>query len=116
MSTLFRTWDQSCVHSGKLIIILRLYVVTTGQGLPLTEEEQAQQNATTSLTVPGKVIHLSAILNKSKFRNKGDKEGAVAGLQLLEKAGLGELESMNTKRGAALVSVSITAMVKCDCI
>ena len=74
--------------------------------IPLTEEEQAQQNATTSLTVPGKVIHLSALLNKRKFRNK-EKEGAVAGLQLLEKTGLGKLESMNPKQGAALVSVSI---------
>ena len=77
------------------------------QGLPLTEEEQAQQNTTTSLTVPGRVIHLSALLNKRKFRNK--KEAAVAGLQLLEKVGLGKLESMNPnpKRGAALVNVSI---------
>ena len=82
----------------------------------MTEEDQAQQNATICLTVPGKVIHLSALLNKRMFRKRGDKDGAVAGLQLLEKAGLGTLNSLNPKRGATVVSASILYCVHADII
>lgn len=52
------------------------------------------------MTIPGRVLHLSALLNKKKFRKKGDKDGAVAGFRLLEKANLGKVEALNPKRGS----------------
>ena len=76
-----------------------------GAGIPATADEQAQENATICLTVPEKTVHLSALLNKRLFRNKGDKDGGVAGLRVLEKENLGKMESINPKRGSTVVGI-----------
>ena len=61
-------------------------------------------NASLSLAIPGKTLHLTALLTIRKFRNKGDKEGALAGFRLLEKVKLGKVEATNPKRGTSVVS------------
>lgn len=86
---------------------LKVNNITIGAGIPATDDEQAQGNATLSLVIPGKVLYLSALLNKRKFRKKGDKDGALAGLRVLEKANLGKVESTNPKRGTSAVSILI---------
>ena len=56
-------------------------------------------NATYCLTLPGKQLVLSILLQAKKFRARGNKEGAVAALKELERAGLGELEVNDMQRG-----------------
>ena len=55
------------------------------------------------LLLPGKQLHLSALLAAKKFRGRGNKEAAVAALQELEEAGLGKVEVEESRRGTAAV-------------
>ena len=50
--------------------------------------------------LPGKV---NALLHMRKFRDKGNKVGAVRSFQLLESEGLGHLISTQLQRGANMV-------------
>ena len=78
--------------------------------LPLSEDTtEAHRNAAFSLLLPGKVLHLNALLHMRKFRDKGNKAGAVRGLQLLESEGLGNLISTRLQRGANMVCSSLNA-------
>ena len=43
------------------------------------------------LLLPGKSLHVSALLAAKKFRTRGNKEGAIAAFNELEKVGLGKL-------------------------
>lgn len=53
--------------------------------------------------LPGKVLNLSALLTAKKFHGKGNKEGAVSAFQEMEKAGLGTLNTEDSRRGASAV-------------
>ena len=44
------------------------------------------------LTLPGKQLDLSVLLKEKKFRNKGNKEGALRAMRILEEDGLGRLD------------------------
>ena len=46
------------------------------------------------LLLPGKTLHISALLTAKIFRDKGNKEEAVRAIRLLESAGLGEVEEI----------------------
>ena len=48
----------------------------------------------TVLLLPGKTLHISALLTAKTFRDKGNKEGAVRAINLFESAGLGEVEEI----------------------
>ena len=50
---------------------------------------EAHRNAAFSLLLPGRILHLNALLQMRKFRDKGNKAGAVRGFQLLESDNLG---------------------------
>ena len=63
------------------------------------------------LLLPGKVLNLSALLQAKKFRGKGNKEGAVAALEELHKAGLGKLISADSRRGASSVSIQFNLTI-----
>ena len=55
-------------------------------------ESLAHSNAACSLLLPGKVLHFNA-LNSSgqrKFRERGNKQGAKQGWELLQQAGSGD--------------------------
>ena len=56
------------------------------------------------LTIPGKVLHIGTLLSKKFFRNKGNKDGAVKEIKMLEKAGLGTVYEDNPLSGTTLVS------------
>lgn len=62
------------------------------------------------LLLPGKVLNLSALLQAKKFRGKGNKEGAVAAMEELHKAGLGKLISADSRRGASSVSIILISL------
>ena len=64
---------------------------------------QAHRNAGFSLLLPGRILHLNALLAMKKFRDKGNKDGAVRGLQLLEDSGIGRLISRRPPRGTNMV-------------
>ena len=44
------------------------------------------------LTLPGKQLDLSVLLKEKKFRHKGNKEGALRAMRILEEDGLGRLD------------------------
>ena len=91
-----------------------MYVMTTNLHNPLLESVQAlvpeetseaHRNAAFSLLLPGKVLHLNALLQMRKFRDRGNKAGAVRGFEVLEKQGLGVIISTRLQRGANMVSM-----------
>ena len=65
-----------------------------------------------SLLLPGPLLHLNALLAMRKFRDRGNKAGAVRGFELLEESGLGEVITTKPPRGASLVR----AYMYCTCI
>ena len=73
--------------------------------------QQDQSVAAYCLLLPGKTLHLSALLAAKRFRDKGNKEGAVRALKLLEEAGLGTLVESKPSRGASVVCL-ITFIIK----
>ena len=58
-------------------------IVTTESGT------QDRSVAAYCLLLPGKQLHISALLAAKHFRDKGNKEGAVRAIKHLEEAGLG---------------------------
>lgn len=69
------------------------------------ETSEAHRNAAFSLLLPGKMLHLNALLVMRKFRDRGNKAGAVRGFELLERQGLGVLISTKLQRGANMVKL-----------
>jgi len=59
--------------------------------------------ATYCLLLPGKVLHISALLAAKRFRDKGNKEGAVRAIKMLEEAGLGTVVECKPARGTSMV-------------
>ena len=57
--------------------------------LPMSAGE-ADRNAAFSLLLPGKVLHLNALLHLRKFRDRGNKPGAVKGFEVLQDNELGQ--------------------------
>ena len=64
-------------------------------------------NASYCLTLPGKSLNLSNLLAEKKFRDRENKEGALAAFKLLEEEGLGNLISKSSDRGAREVNMII---------
>ena len=78
-----------------------------------------------SLLLPGKMLYLNALLAMRKFRNCGNKAGAVRGFEELQANGLGNLHLIKPQRGASMVSVlcsshsfviSLSVHLHCTCI
>ena len=80
-----------------------LIIAESVQAVPTTDVSEAHRNATMSLLLPGKTLHLNVLLAMRKFRNTGNKAGALRGFALLEKDGLGKTTSIKLQRGASLV-------------
>ena len=68
---------------------------------------QAHANAAFSLLLPGQVLHLNALLAMKKFRDRGNKDGAVRGFILLQEAGLGKVIERKPQRGTSVVCYSL---------
>ena len=67
------------------------------------DTSEAHQNATMSLLLPGKKLYLNALLAQRKFRDRGNKAGAVRGFETLQESNLGRLISLKPQRGATTV-------------
>lgn len=64
-----------------------------------TDDTLAQTNASFSLLLPGSVLDLTALNAQRKFRDKGNKPGAILGWRLLEHCEFGELQEKKPRRG-----------------
>ena len=63
------------------------------------------------LKLPGKNLHLTALLYAKKFRNHGYKTGALSAFRELESFGLGRLDIKKTKTGTVSIPVSILYII-----
>ena len=61
------------------------------------------QDHSVSLLLPGKVLHISALLAAKHFKDKGNKEGAVRAIKRLQEAGLGTVIECKPPRGTSMV-------------
>ena len=60
------------------------------------------------LSLPGKVLDtccISQLNTQSKFRDRGNKEGAVAAMKYLEESGLGVVHMERANRGTSKVNL-----------
>ena len=64
-----------------------------------------RQVATFCLLLPGKILNISALLASKVFRDKGNKDGAVRAIKMLEEAGIGRVIEDKPPRGATVVSL-----------
>lgn len=55
------------------------------------------------LLLPGKTLHISALLAAKRFRDKGNKDGAVRAIKTLQDAGLGQVVENKPLRGTTMV-------------
>lgn len=57
------------------------------------------------LLLPGKSLDISDLNKSHKFRGRGNKEGAVAAINALEKDGLGLVKEERATRGTSKVGL-----------
>ena len=81
----------------------------TGQDGSIGKGTQLHDTASFILTLPGKILDISALNSQHKFRDRGKKQGAVDAIEHLEEAGLGIVHRERATRGTALVSITIGA-------
>lgn len=63
------------------------------------------ENATAAMTIllSGKVLKLTPLLNAKKYRNRGNKDGALRAFYQLEEEGLGTVVEIEGGRGSSTV-------------
>ena len=69
------------------------------------KENPIHGTAAFMLTLPGKVLDISALNSQHKFRDRGKKQGAVDAIEHLQEVGLGVVHKERATRGTAMVSV-----------
>ena len=69
------------------------------------DDKVVQENPTAAycLLLPGRKLYLSPLLAMKKFRNKGNKEGAIRAMHKLEDEGLGKVLIVSGSRGNSQV-------------
>ena len=67
--------------------------------MPLVKQKQMLL-----LLQPGKTLYLNTLLKQRKFHDRGNKDGAVRGLKLLQEAGLGNFIEIKPQRRANIVT------------
>ena len=63
-----------------------------------------ENTASYCLTLPGKVLYLTPLLNAKKFRKRGNKDGAIRAFYKLAENGLGEVVEYGGTKGTTIVS------------
>ena len=56
-----------------------------------------------TIPLPGKAFDISAIVKANKFKNRGNKPGALEACKRLEETGMGKLVELGESRGTAMV-------------
>ena len=67
-----------------------------------TSPRTMQTNEAFVLTLPGRCLDVSSLVNKKKFRHRGGKDGALNAMRKLEECGMGRLV-MKTSKGSMKV-------------
>ena len=93
------------MHSTYNIIILLYVLLLLPYNVVPEETSKARRTAAFALLLPGKVLHLSALIVSRKFRDKGNKPGAIAAFKLLESSSLGKLHETKSVRGTDKVII-----------
>ena len=70
-------------------------------------EASAHNNAGYCLTLAGRKLYLTPLLQKKKFRKRGNKEGALAAFYQLEEEGLGKILELQGSKGTSIVSYTL---------
>ena len=65
---------------------------------------EAYSSAALSLTLPGSILNMSALIYLKKFRYAGNKNGGLRGWEMLQSAGLGEIKEKKAARGTDKVT------------
>ena len=76
-------------------------IVFTAQEEQNPTNDEMAGTAAYVLLLPGPVLDISALNTAHKFRERGNKEGAVAAIKKLEAAGLGMVKEERATRGTA---------------
>ena len=76
------------------------------------DASEAHQNATMSFLLPGKLLLLNALLALRKFRDSGNKVGAVRGFETLQESNLGRLITLKPQRGATMVNCNTYVLIE----
>ena len=73
-----------------------------------------KSNEAFCLILPGNQLDLSALLKDKKFRHRGNKEGALQAMRILEEDGLGKLEEKQTKGSVKVhVYLQLSSLTLC---
>jgi hypothetical protein len=64
----------------------------------------SNSNAGYCLLLPGEVLDLSTLLSLKKFRGRGNKDGALEAMRLLQSDDLGKLEEKESHRGSSAIT------------
>ena len=76
------------------MFLLAVYLKLSGVEQGPSTKASGKTTEALCLMLPGKVLHLSALLTAKKFRTHGNKEGAILAMRSLEADGLGQLEEV----------------------
>ena len=82
---------------------------------PSTSAKTPVSIETFCLTLPGRELHLPSLLLAKKFRNRGNKEGALTSFRKLENEGFGTLVGENPVINACNDVLSMHVCT-CTCI
>ena len=64
-----------------------------------------------TILLPGKALDISAIVKAKKFKNRGNKPGALEAFRRLEEAGMGKPVELGKSRGTAMVIITCLSIL-----
>lgn len=102
--------------------ILKLDIIILWQTLGIADEGEDTRKDINSevlsytLKLPGKKLHLTALLYAKKFRKYDNKTGALKAFKELESLELGRLDQVSTKTGPVSQNIAVPLVVKKMCL
>ena len=83
-----------------------MYNTNVSVSAATSSPEKVHSNEAFVLTLPGKVLDVSILVNKrKKFRSRGGKDGALKAMKGLEEAGMGNLVLKKSKGSVKVQTV-----------
>ena len=71
-------------------------------------KQVVERAAAYMLTLPGKILDISVLNTSRKFREFGNKEGAVAAIEFLQESSIGVVHTEKATRGTSKVDIVFT--------
>ena len=91
---------MSTINVVNYIIITKFHVDNADKDDLVTGD---QDSAGYTILQPGKKLDISALIKAKRFKDKGNKAGAVAACKKLQSDGLGVLHELGKSRGTPMV-------------